>query len=569
MSPTKTGLGSLMKLALGLAAVPLVAADWQFKSRPDLAPPKLNITIPATADVESGYIFIAPFAGFPEGTRHGPLQAAPYIFTDTGDLVWSGFTYFSIWATNFQAGRYKGKDVLFSFEGSHNAAYGHGHGHTTFLDQNYNTIRELRAGNHRLTDKHEFIIINEKTALIQIYHPVPYDLSPYGGSPEQQWIVDARFQELDIESGEVLFEWSSLEHVSPSEAFLPLNPGQAGSGYNSSDAWDYFHINSVDKDDQGNYLISARDANAAYKIDGRTSEILWQLSGKSTDFELGEGVEFAFQHHARYLSRSEDGKKEVISIYDNSAHGTENGRGGEVHFNATSAGKIIEVDTENWTATLVQGFYPPDDLLSKSQGSTQVLPNGNVLVNWGSEGAITEYKPNGEPIFHFYMDSGSLGEGVENYRGFRYNWTGIPHEAPAVVALNDDDEGETSIYVSWNGDTETKHWRFYEIYANGKRELLGTAKRESFETVLTVERTGIRSVQVVALGAEGEKLVESSVVKPDVLIQEYKGESVKSSKGSKSGGKSSTSTKVEKPCGGGFMGWLMFKGQKIIRPQDL
>lgn len=240
-----------------------------------------------------------------------------------------------------------------------------------------------------------------------------------------------------------------------------------------------------------------------------------------------------------------------------------------MHFNATSAGKIIEVDTENWTATLVQGFYPPDDLLSKSQGSTQVLPNGNVLVNWGSEGAITEYKPNGEPIFHFYMDSGSLGEGVENYRGFRYNWTGIPHEAPAVVALNDDDEGETSIYVSWNGDTETKHWRFYEIYANGKRELLGTAKRESFETVLTVERTGIRSVQVVALGAEGEKLVESAVVRPDVLIQEYKGESVKSSKGSKSAGKSSTSTKVEKPCGGGFMGWLMFKGQKIIRPQDL
>ncbi|OBT85038.1 hypothetical protein VE02_07159 [Pseudogymnoascus sp. 03VT05] len=163
----------------------------------------------------------------------------------------------------------------------------------------------------------------------------------------------------------------------------------------------------------------------------------------------------------------------------------------------------------------------------------------------------------------------NFGEGVENYREFGYNWTGIPHEAPAVVALKDDDEGQTSIYVFWKGDTETKHWRFYEIYANGKRELLGTAARKSFETVLTVERTGIRNVQVVALGAEGEKLVESSVVKPDVLIQEYKGsESVKSSKGgSKSSSKSST--KIEKPCGSGFMGWLMFKGQKIIRPQDL
>jgi hypothetical protein len=221
---------------LGLSSINKVKADWQFKSRPDLAPPKLNITIPATKDVEPGYLFIAPFSGYPDGTRHGPLQAAPYIFTDTGDLVWSGFTYFSIWATNFQAAKYKGKDVLFSFEGSHNAAYGHGHGHTTFLNQHYETIKELRAGNHRLTDKHEFHIIDEKTALIQIYHPIPYDLTPYGGSPEQQWIVDARFQELDIETGKVLFEWSSLDHVDPegmSDSSLS-RPTQTSELYNRS-----------------------------------------------------------------------------------------------------------------------------------------------------------------------------------------------------------------------------------------------------------------------------------------------------------------------------------------------
>jgi len=207
----------------GSALLTVVRADWQFISRPDLAPPRLNITIPATKDVEPGYLFIAPFSGYPEGTRHGPLQAAPYIFTDGGELVWSGFTYFSIWATNFQAARYKGKDVLFSFEGSHNAAYGHGHGHTTILDHHYETIRELRAGNHRLTDKHEFHIIKETTALIQIYHPVPYDLAPYGGSAEQQWIVDAKFQELDIETGKVLFEWSSLDHISPEGTSYFLN----------------------------------------------------------------------------------------------------------------------------------------------------------------------------------------------------------------------------------------------------------------------------------------------------------------------------------------------------------
>ena len=81
--------------------------------------------------------------------------------------------------------------------------------------------------------------------------------------------------ELDIATGKLLFEWSSLDHVQPDESVLPINPGQAGSGYNSSDAWDYFHINSVDKDADGNYLISARDACAIHKINGTDGEIIW------------------------------------------------------------------------------------------------------------------------------------------------------------------------------------------------------------------------------------------------------------------------------------------------------
>jgi hypothetical protein len=69
-----------------------------------------------------------------------------------------------------------------------------GHGHITFLDQHYETIRELRAGNHKFSDKHEFHLINEKTGLIQVYQPVARDLRAYGASAEQQWIVNAVIQ---------------------------------------------------------------------------------------------------------------------------------------------------------------------------------------------------------------------------------------------------------------------------------------------------------------------------------------------------------------------------------------
>lgn len=134
-------------ILVATALLHLAAADWQFKSRPDLAPPRLNITIPAASNVEKGYLFIAPFAGYPDTAteQHGPRQAGPYIFRDNGDLIWSGYGIYSIWATNFQAAKWKGKDVLFSFEGDHNAGYGHGHGHTTYGTFVYDGVRELIA----------------------------------------------------------------------------------------------------------------------------------------------------------------------------------------------------------------------------------------------------------------------------------------------------------------------------------------------------------------------------------------------------------------------------------------
>ncbi|KAG7289244.1 hypothetical protein NEMBOFW57_005609 [Staphylotrichum longicolle] len=502
-----------------------VSADWQFRSRTDLAPPRLNITIPATKDVEKGYLFVAPFAGYPDTPteQHGPRQAGPYIFRDDGDLVWSGYGIYSIWATNFQAARWKGKDVLFSFEGDHNAGYGHGHGHITIMDQHYETIRELRAGNHKLVDKHEFHVINEETGLIQIYQPVPRDLTAWGGSSEQQWIVDAIIQELDIATGALLFEWHSLDHVTPSEAILPLNPGQAGSGYNSSDAWDYFHINSVDKDAAGNYIVSARDACAVHKINGTSGEIIWRLNGNRSDFKMGKGTKFCFQHHARWLREDAGDGVEVISLYDNSAHGTEHGEGREVHTAEESSGKILRLDTNRWTAELVQGYYPPKGhkLLSKSQGSTQVLPGkGNVLVNWGSEGAVTEYTRDGDVVFHAYMDSGALGVGVENYRAFKFNWTGLPNEEPAVVAL----EGEegTAVYVSWNGDTETAVWRFFEVVDGfGSRSFLGEVERKSFETKLVVPgKKKVGRVAAEAVDKRGKVLraTREVAVEPEVLL---------------------------------------------------
>lgn len=300
------------------------------------------------------------------------------------------------------------------------------------------------------------------------------------------------------------------------EAILPINPGQAGSGYNSSDAWDYFHINSVDKDADGNYLISARDACAVHKINGTDGSIIWRLNGNRSDFAMANGTKFCFQHHARWLEQDDD--IEIISLYDNSAHGTEHGEGSEVHTAPTSSAKILRLNATSWTAELVGAYFPPDDLRSKSQGSTQVLPGGNVLVGWGSSGAVTEFTSDGTPVFHAYMDSGYLGLGVENYRAFRYNWTGIPNEEPAIVALEGDDG--TTVYVSWNGDTETAAWRFFSVTDDfGSREFLGEVDRTSFETSLLVAGSKLRDVLAEGVNSYGRVIASTASVKvePEIL----------------------------------------------------
>lgn len=175
-----------------------VSADWQYKSRPDLSPPKLNITIPPSEAVSPGYIFIAPYTLFPfhQAEPYAPLQPAPYIFTSTGELVWSGVGYFSGLSGNFQVGEYEGEDVIFGFEANWAGRPGNTHGHVKILNRHYETIKEVRSGNSHVLDSHEFKILDGKMALVQSNHPVPIDFSGYGMKPDSQWIMVATFQGL-------------------------------------------------------------------------------------------------------------------------------------------------------------------------------------------------------------------------------------------------------------------------------------------------------------------------------------------------------------------------------------
>lgn len=188
---------ALLAQALGLSILgrlPAASADWQFRSRPDLSPPRLNITVPADrAAVDSGYIFVFANPGFTPGSE-GPAQPAPYILRDDGELVWSGLGYVSRWGAHFRPGEYLGQQVLFAFQGQMSAQQGIMHGNHVVLNQKYEVIRTVKAGNHRLESTHEFRLLDGKMVLIETPIIKSVDLAPWGGSEGQEWIVSNGFQ---------------------------------------------------------------------------------------------------------------------------------------------------------------------------------------------------------------------------------------------------------------------------------------------------------------------------------------------------------------------------------------
>jgi hypothetical protein len=100
---------------------------------------------------------------------------------------------------------------------------GHGVGEYVIFDDAYREIARVRAGNGYYGDLHEFLITPQDIALLTAYARRRTDLSPIGG-PKDGGVWEGIVQEVDIETGEVIFEWHSLEHVGLDESYVRPRP---------------------------------------------------------------------------------------------------------------------------------------------------------------------------------------------------------------------------------------------------------------------------------------------------------------------------------------------------------
>jgi hypothetical protein len=89
-------------------------------------------------------------------------------------------------------------------------------------------------------DQHEFNIVNNgASALVTIYELVQYNMSRFGG-PSDGFLLSGVFQDIDLATGRLLFDWGSIEHVDPSYSFVnPNDTKNSGDGHSPLNPWDY------------------------------------------------------------------------------------------------------------------------------------------------------------------------------------------------------------------------------------------------------------------------------------------------------------------------------------------
>ncbi len=428
-----------------------------------------------------GDVFVAPYGG--------PGQPGPMILGPEGGLVWFKPLPLYTSATNFKVQEYAGKPVLTWWQGRINV-HGFGTGEEVIANSSYEDIAHVRAGNGHRADLHEFQLTPQGTALLTSYFPVLCDLSSVGGS-SYAGLTDGVFQEIDVRTGLVMYEWTSLDHVALSESYA--SPHRSSTQY----PYDFFHINSLNVDRDGSILLSARNTWTVYDVQPTTGQIGWRLGGKNPTFKGTSSTRTAWQHDPREVAEG------TISVFDNGSSPT-------VH--PQSRGIVLSIDPQAGTVTLVGQLTHTPALVVESQGNIQALPNGDWFLGWGQEPFFSEVSATGAQLFaaHFPVHE-------QSYRSFRLPWVGTPAHPPAL-AFQAGGAGAGTVYASWNGATQVAAWRVLAGGSASSLHALLNVPRSGFETPIVLPGGTVGPfVAVQALDAAGNVLASSASVEESAL----------------------------------------------------
>ncbi|MEY3387178.1 MAG: hypothetical protein RIR53_1989 [Bacteroidota bacterium] len=209
-------------------------------------------------------------------------------------------------------------------------------------------------------------------------------------------------------NGQVLFEWRSLDHIPVTDATEDIDLLQKRI--------DYIHVNSINRDANGDLIISCRHLDEVICVSRTTGNVLWRLGGAKSNGNqftiIGDSVGgfngFSHQHTAIITSRG------TLMLFDN----------GNLK-PAPRSSRVVEyaLDIANRKATRVWQYVPIPRVFSGSMGSIQELENENILVGFGlvtepagSALVCQEVTRSGKVVAEIFDNSGSS---LASYRAMK------------------------------------------------------------------------------------------------------------------------------------------------------
>jgi len=228
-------------------------------------------------------------------------------------------------------------------------------------------------------------------------------------------MYDDVIYELD-QKGAIVWKWVASEHLGD----LGFSP-EALAIIHATKSLDFFHVNDMelvgpnhwfDAGDKrfapDNIIISSRNANFTAIIDHATGKIVWQIGpsypGRNLlthqDVVPGPINQISGQHNPNMIAEGLPGAGDIL-IFDNQ---------GEAGYPAAELDplggtRVLEIDPTTkqivWEYSGRSSQQPDWGFYSPIVGSVQRLPNGNTLIDEGTNGRLFQVTPNGDIVWEY------------------------------------------------------------------------------------------------------------------------------------------------------------------------
>jgi hypothetical protein len=352
--------------------------------------PPLTISITDSASTE-GYYFMVPYTNaFFNNYDHGQLILDRY-----GRLIF--YRLFSKDQNSIPTIDFKiQQDGRMSYFNTNNLKF-------YIMDSTFTDVDSIWCANGYETNQHDLQILPDHHYLcfgteirimdLSSYHWFGYNHTlPGSAHAEVSGVVIQEFNE----NKELIWEWKAHDHY---------QFGDVNQVYlSNANKVDWTHANAVERDNDGNILISLRHFDEITKIDRTTGDIIWRLGGKQNQFAFpNDPIRFSGQHDIRRVSDTS------ISMFDNGQY-TNPAMCRALEYSLDEAGKV---------ATLVWNYVYDNNRYSLACGNHQYIQNGNHLVDFGFTNGdfpwMVVLKPDQSKVLDISYPTGFI-----SYRAFNY-----------------------------------------------------------------------------------------------------------------------------------------------------